>query len=263
MAQRILRPLSYGDLFDEVFDLYKKHFVLFVGIAGVIIIPLYAIAYAIGNWAAGIVILFASLLSFVVMAATTWAVSRCYLGQEATIADAYKATRGRIAAFAITLLVAGLIIILGYVLLIVPGIIFSFWYAFISEVYMLEGKTGDDGRSRSRQLAADNWGRIFVIWLLSSILMWIVSAALTYPVQIIAASTGAHTTMMGGPIGLLYGIVAGASSALTTPIQVIASVLLYYDIRVRKEGFDIQMLAANMGGSVETAPAVTDEVKPF
>jgi hypothetical protein len=54
MAQRILRPLSYGDLFDEVFDLYKKHFVLFVGIAGVVVIPLYALTYAIGGWVSSI-----------------------------------------------------------------------------------------------------------------------------------------------------------------------------------------------------------------
>ena len=33
MAQRFLRPLSYGDLFDETFELYKSNFVTLAGIS--------------------------------------------------------------------------------------------------------------------------------------------------------------------------------------------------------------------------------------
>jgi hypothetical protein len=41
---------------------------------------------------------------------------------------------------------------------------------------------------------------------------------------------------------------------------VIAFVLLYYDIRVRKEGFDIEMLARNVKDSVE--PDTARDVEP-
>ncbi len=46
MAQRILRPLSYGDLFDELFDLYKRRFVLepLYEIAPYVIHPFYGIS---------------------------------------------------------------------------------------------------------------------------------------------------------------------------------------------------------------------------
>ena len=41
--ERILRPLNYGDLFDEMFDLYKKNFLLFMGIVSLTYIPTFAI----------------------------------------------------------------------------------------------------------------------------------------------------------------------------------------------------------------------------
>ncbi|MGB9587354.1 MAG: hypothetical protein ACPL7O_04170, partial [Armatimonadota bacterium] len=40
MAQRVLRPLTLGDLLDEAIDLYRGNFTLLAGIAGLVYMPL-------------------------------------------------------------------------------------------------------------------------------------------------------------------------------------------------------------------------------
>jgi hypothetical protein len=256
MAKGILRPLDYGGIFDEMFDLYKKHFVLFFGIAAVIHIPIYAITAAIGGpIAAGIGALLNGVMSYVVLAVTTFAVSQCYLNKKTSIADSYKAMGVRTLSLFATMLVAGLLILGGFCLLIVPGVILAFRYAFISEVCILEGKSGKEARIRSAFLAKDNVARIFVVSLLTGILAAVISSVVTAPMQILqAVLVQAHgPSAASGPVGLLVGLVTGIAAAVTTPIQVISFVLLYYDIRIRKEGFDIEMLANNMGVSVPVA----------
>lgn len=268
MAQRILRPLSYGDLFDELFDLYKRNFLLLAGIAGIVYIPAYALSYAIGGVAGPIVAVFAvALMQYIVLAATTWAVSRAYLGESATIADSYKAIGRKLLPFIGTMIATGLLIGVGFMLCVVPGIIFSFWYAFISEVYVIEGRTSSDARARSKQLAIGEYGRIFLIALLCGILVQIVTALFTAPLAflgpfMISSNSAANPSMAGGMYGLIYGVVTGLAMTLAGPIQVIAFVLLYYDIRVRKEGFDVEMLAQSMGVQTAVSAPVAEEVKP-
>jgi hypothetical protein len=256
MAKGILRPLDYGGIFDEMFDLYKKHFVLFVGIGAVIYVPLYAIAYAFGgNIASGIGSILALLLSSIVVAASTHAVSQCYLGKKTTIADSYKAVARRMFLFVLTWFVAGVFLILGMIPLFIVCIILSFRYTFISQVFVLEGKVGKEARVRSAWLVKGNVGRIFVLGLLAGLLTTAISSVLMAPAQALAfflvMQHGPQS--LSGPIGVLYGVILGVASALSKPLELIAFILLYYDIRIRKEGFDIEMLANNMGVSAPVA----------
>jgi hypothetical protein len=77
-----------------------------------------------------------------------------------------------------------------------------------------------------------------------------------------------HIFRFGG--GLLAGAVPGsnataavvipqvfaiAAEVLVMPIGAASSILLYYDLRIRKEGFDLEMLAQSLG--LETG--ATDE----
>ncbi len=274
MAQGILRPLSYGDLFDELFDLYKKNFILFVGISAVLLIPIYAIGHGIGTKnAIDTTQVLAILASYVILAVTTFAVAQCYLGNKTTIKDSYKAVGRSIVPFFLTLF-GVLFRILGMSLLasipmmaliflkvdsifvfiaafipIVPCIMLAFRYAFVSQVFVLEGKRGNDGRSRSATLARHNTGRIFVVLLLTTILVLILQMILMSPILAIVPVNLGRTAL------IITGLSTGIVTALIGPIQMMALVLLYYDIRVREEGFDIQMLASNMGMALPAAPA--------
>lgn len=257
MAQGILRPLSYGDLFDELFDLYKKNFVLLVGIAAVIQVPIYAIAYAIGGEIASIIAgVINLLLSPFILAATTLAVSQRYLGNHTTIAATYRSIGRFIWPFILTMFVVQLFISIGSAYLMVPGIVLSFQFAFVAQVFILEGKGGGEGRDRSAFLVKGNCLRIFVVGLLAVILVYIIILIIQMPALFLLQLSGVNPQLDGGVIGMLFGIIDGIACALANPLQAMAMVLLYYDIRVRKEGFDIEMLAKNMGSALPIAASV-------
>jgi hypothetical protein len=44
-----------------------------------------------------------------------------------------------------------------------------------------------------------------------------------------------------------FGLVTGLAQSLVFPLTLVATVLLYYDSRIRKEGFDLEVLAQEMG----------------
>ena len=172
----------------------------------------------------------------IVMAATTQAVSERYLGQEATILGSYRAVTRRLFSFLITMFVANLMVGIGLALLIIPGVIIYCWYAFIPIVFMLEGKSWTAARNRSKILSVNEYWRI--------ILLWFVGFAIT---RIVAFGfEGLWVMIFKEANGPLIGITLGIVAALTTPIQVILLVLLYYDIRIKKEGFDIEILTAEL-----------------
>ncbi len=62
--------------------------------------------------------------------------------------------------FWISLLV-GIITFLGFLLFIIPGIIFTIWFSLATYVLVAEGLTGTKALSRSKQLVSGNWWRVF------------------------------------------------------------------------------------------------------
>jgi len=75
--------------------------------------------------------------------------------------------------------------------------------------------------------------------------------------MLISWAVGIAAQLLGAPaspalIGAVPSIVIRqllslAATVVTAPISAIATVLLYYDLRIRKEAFDLEMLAKSMG----------------
>jgi hypothetical protein len=51
----------------------------------------------------------------------------------------------------------------------------------------------------------------------------------------------------------ISSILDGVVSILLSPVSAIAVTLLYYDFRIRKEGFDLEMLSQSIGGPATEA----------
>ena len=87
----------------------------------------------------------------------------------------------------------------------------------------------------------------------------------TYAVLAIVQGPFLVAIMMAGPesstafVLNLIGTVAGSvGSALTAPLMIVAFAVLYYDLRVRQEGLDLQIMIGNLGAvppPASTAPA--------
>ena len=100
---------------------------------------------------------------------------------------------------------------------------------------------------RSGLLTKGERGRIFAIGLLTTI----VSSALTLAIQapfmlagrgISGIGMSSHNDLLPSGLRLLSDIAEGMAEAFTAPLMMIALVLLYYDVRVRREGFDLQVM---------------------
>jgi hypothetical protein len=249
MSARILKPLDNRQLFDETFDIYKKNFKLLAGIVGIVYIPISVLSYGLLGEVATIVIAVLTWpLTYLMTAACTWAISRIYLGHDISISEAYSAVSKRLWPFIWTSIIAGLIVGCGFMLLVIPGVIFSFWFVFVSQVFILEGLQYSDARQRSRQLAAGIWGRIFVVALLSILIQMVIAGVFAIPAVMIAGigADSASGQLQPGLPAALMGLVSGIGNIVALPIGIAVSVLLYYDVRVRKEGFDLELLAVDM-----------------
>lgn len=248
---RVLRPLSVLDLFDETFSLYRSNFLLMAGVTGLVYIPLeifrqtqplhqLKIGQVTVSWS-GLLILTLIMLAagLIVEAALTKVITERYLGHESSITGAYGFILQRFYPFLGTLILMGLAILVGLITL-VGWIIVFFWLSFVLPVFVVEDRTYADAMGRSRELAKQNWGRIFLVGLIT----WLLSI-------IVGLGIGALVPWLLGtsPTGIkavLAGTLQGIIEALVLPIGLIPFVLLYFDLRVRKEGYDLELLAQEM-----------------
>ncbi len=246
-----LRPLSTGELVDHAFSLYRKHFAMFLAIFGLPHLIVFAFqCWGLGITAPGRVIFFSLetvLLSMVVsaasQAATVIAVSQVYLDRPAGVLDSFSRVKGEIVGVIGLSLAVGVLIGLGCLALIVPGIMLAVRWSLAVPAKILEGRSVGEAMKRSSELTNGSRGRIFVIWLLVIVFSVALSLALRWPVEI-AAGVKSLAALKQASVGYqIAGLLATfISECLVGPLVTIVFSLLYYDERVRKEAFDLQLM---------------------
>lgn len=85
-----------------------------------------------------------------------------------------------------------------------------------------------------------------MIWLLFFILTWVAAAVFAYPflfAQMLLLKQGQQSTVLA-ILGQMGGFVA---KVLVGPLATIAFSLVYYDVRIRREAFDLQVMMAGLG----------------
>jgi len=112
---------------------------------------------------------------------------------------------------------------------------------------------------RSGALTKGTKGRIFLLYLLGTIVGWMLTMAITIPLTFLAALIpGANSPQHAQTAGMvLLFVIYGAGFAiqsLTRPLYGIALVLFYYDQRIRQEGFDIEWMMLQAGLVTPPAP---------
>jgi len=268
-----LRPMSLGELLDRSFFLYRKHFALFVGIIAlpnlvVLAFQLLGIGFGSGNAARfttiSLVWLFATMVlslgaTAASQGATVVAVSKVHLGAGSSVSEAFAGIKGRILYLALIMIGVGIGVGIGFVLLIVPGIILALMWSLTIPVAVLEDKGLRDATSRSAELTKGNRGRIFVIYFLFIVLMYIVILLWEVPIfavlGIFARSGPRPMTVMPVWTQIAFPLGTFLSQCLVGPLLTIALSLVYYDQRVRKEAFDLQLMMSTLDSAQGGTPA--------
>jgi hypothetical protein len=261
-----LRPLSTGELLDRTFSLYRSHFGLFLAIfampymivlafqlVGLVFrssVPklpniLLTAAWSVVAWVLTLVV------SAISQAATVVAVSNLQLGRPASVTDSFSRVKGHVlGVLGISLLVsfaAGF----GLFMIVAPGVILLIIWSLAVPVKVLEDKGVFDSMSRSMELTKGDWGRIFVIGVLILALQFGISSLMEWPVLIAAGfnlRSGVQQFTIGWQVAvLLSGFVA---TSLVGALGTIAFSVVYYDERVRKEAFDLQLMMTTLDAPV-------------
>lgn len=275
--------MALSELLDELFRLYRRHFSLIVGVALLVALPGLVWSLATGVYrlnstsytnlftATGTstvafnsqefsnllgTLLLGALGALILLPFSLGAVYRAVtdvaLGRPATIGVVLRETLARywpllglvglLFVFGVVWLIAELI---GLVLLILPGlavfcaaVYFLVRWSLTVAAMMAEDMGPIRGLGRSWNLVKGQWWRTFGILLIVAILQTIISYALLIMFGLIAAI---FTT--GDFQAALAQVGSTLLSALVSPITTIAVVLLYFDLRVRKEGLDLDQLA--------------------
>jgi hypothetical protein len=280
-----LRPLSIGEILDVAIKIYLRNawtlfrVVLFV-VAPVEIVTALIQASAATNdgdtttltshdlaltlsavAAAGILGIVANTIA---TGASFKAVADAYLGEQPTWRSSLRFAFARIHSILWITLLGGIATVIGFVFCIIPG--FYLWIAFAVAVPVLltEGVKGTKALGRSRALVSGRWWGTFGVVLIGSILAGIVSAAIGGIARVAGGTSDAGTVA-----GFLVNSVSGTlGSMISTPFTAAFVSVLYFDLRVRKEGFDLQLLAERIGltappeGGYRPAPGPAPAPRP-
>jgi hypothetical protein len=116
---------------------------------------------------------------------------------------------------------------------------------FLPQVLMIEGRTAGVSLGRAMELGKGNWYRVGGIVLFTYFVSLSLLAALTLPVMAGLYFAGILTPefMVSPTWNILYTSFSQLANLLCLPIWIISYTLLYFDSRVRKEAYDLELLA--------------------
>lgn len=253
MTPPVLRPLSVGEVLDVSFGLYRSKFATLLTIAvATQLVPSLVSVYltSAGGWLTNIPLYLASMLLAVVLsalgvAASTFVVSDAYLGRETSAGVALSKAGGLLARLIGLSILTSLVIGIGVLLLIVPGLVLAAGLMLSTVVLVLESPPSvTAAMGRAWALSKGFRGKILLTMVVVFLMLVVPSVVIGAAWALIGRGTGAGPAE-SVPMVVLQSLL----SILVYPFVYVVLTVLYYDIRVRKEGFDLELLASSVAGT--------------
>jgi hypothetical protein len=245
---RLSRPMDLGAILDGAFSLYRRHFVVIVASVGILVVPLALIGIALGP----IGVLMPYFAALITPAIGALVVADAAVGRQPAVGSIWARVVRMLIPLIVTAVLTFITVVIGLVLLIIPGVLFYVWFALSAQaVAMGEGRYFS-AMGRSRRLVKGSWWRVFgiliVIGIVAYIAQQLVEALVLVALHLAGVGSGA-TGLAGDSQGFAVAIVLAltASMLLIAPITALATSLLYFDLRLRKEGTDISAAVDALG----------------
>jgi hypothetical protein len=268
MSLSHLRPLSFGEILDGAFVLYRRHLgTMFVATLVPFLPPVLfwlLVGAMIGgtsdleglSTAANLLLMPYSLLATVVVwGALMHLASRAYLGGEVSLGEGFRTALRRFLPLLVSGVVVYVLFVLGLVLFVVPGVIAGIVFFAAWQAVVIEGKGPFAAMSRSRQLARGAWKRIFGVTLVALVIAFMPTMLGTaavigfYGMEAFSGPALEVAATVGWPF-VAMNVLGTVLSALTYPYFATVMTLLYYDRRVRTEALDLEMATERLGATV-------------
>lgn len=133
---------------------------------------------------------------------------------------------------------------------------------FLPQIVMIEGQSAGNAIGRAIRLGKGNWYRVAAIMLFTYFINISLLAALTLPVLFGLYLAGVLNSefFISPAWSVLYTSFRDVSGLLSLPIWIVSFTLLYFDSRVRKEAYDIDLLAREINPGFYWQPQVQPSV---
>ncbi|KAB2879169.1 hypothetical protein F9K33_10095 [bacterium] len=139
-----------------------------------------------------------------------------------------------------------MITLIGLGFCFIPGLWIGIIFLFSTQLVVIENVSSFDAIwKRSRYLVLSEWWRVLVYFALTTLLLFVLGLSLTFLISGVYQILLEQLSWLTGLIPDLKMIeIAGGAvaSLLLIPMQVIFITILYFDVRSRKEGFDLEMM---------------------
>lgn len=224
------------------------------------------------------------------LGATTHALSEVYLGRTATIRESFRVIRRRVGrilhviisiflrgagfmilagiifflvigamavipkSMVLLIVLMGLVAILGLVAAFILMIIFMVRYSVAIPALVLEKISARQAIKRSVALTKGYLWRLLLVGFLMVMIQMVLVSLCQAPFSVASMLIMAKGGRPGLWLTIPSVLVGGVGAAATAPLLMISFVIAYYDLRVRKEGFDLQLMMAQLD---EAAPQGT------
>ena len=268
-----LRPLAVGEILDLAIRIYRERFADLLRAVAVVVAPvavfraLVQVSIAPDDdsvftgpvdatgqptvdggelWSLLAGLLVVGLVSLVAAQLATGAsfklVSGAYLDEAPDWRQSLGFATARLGSLVWLTIVFGFLAGLGFLACIVPGIYLYVAWAAAVPVLLLEDVRGRRALARSRSLVKGRWwptaGVLVVAFILSAIVQAVFSGLL-----LAVVSAGDNDVVAA----VAQAVADTAGTVLTTPFTAAVTTVVYFDLRVRKEGFDLELLARRVG----------------
>lgn len=271
-----MHPMTVGDVLDGSFKLFKANARTLILVTAAVVVPLQIVSsFALrGQFQFGVLdaldavndptvaqsiadqqqgsgaeILLGALTAFLGLLVTPFvagAVSRVvadsYLGRELAAGDALRAAARRFPALLGAFVLVHLAELGGFLLCVLPALALMAMYTMVAPAIAIEELGPIEGMRRSWRLARPRFWPVLGISLLAGF----IANALG---QILGTIPTLFAIVLGGSFAWVGVAVAGTlTQIISLPIVTIAATLLYFDGRIRHEGFDLQIMASDLAG---------------
>ncbi len=231
---------SVSDLFNNAWKQYQEHFKILVSImlvagVGLYLQTIFMFVFDRPPAVNGVYAILALLATLIYIAGMLWGFSALIntvrqLEKPTDVKQAYIDAKPYIWPLFVAGLFSALFTILGFVLLIIPGIIVSVWLSFVYFTTVIENKRGMEALKASKAYVEGYWWAVFGRILLVGLVIGLISAAVG----------GLAIMIMGDNLGTL---VQNIISLAATPFVLLFQYDLYKNLRNIKSGSVAEVVA--------------------
>ena len=275
-ARASLQPMEFMDILDTVFSICRSHSRLILSICTVYFILMLGVDLFTGistfffknsgmqglAIAINIVVTWASLLIlFFSLGALLFTGAQVYLGEHITAGAAFGQATRRLASYlGSSLLLMLVVAVLAITIIGIPfAIYFGIRWAFYGQAVLIEETSATSALRRSGELVSGAWWRVFGIILAIFLLSFMIETVLQFFLlfafgfaEVISAEDGVlemfrrmvtpELTAWDGLVAyIIHSLINTVVTGLVLPLMPISITLLYFDRRIRKEGFDVRL----------------------